>query len=151
LYVVNVDEIGNEHKINLDAPYIKICARLEAELAELNDDEAEEYMKELGIEQSGLDKLILESYKLLNLITYFTSGEPETRAWTVKKETKAPFAAGVIHTDFIKNYIKADIVNWKDFVNAGGWSKIKETGKMLLVGKDYEIKDGDVCYFHIGK
>ncbi|MFA5211587.1 MAG: redox-regulated ATPase YchF [Patescibacteria group bacterium] len=151
LYVVNVDENNLNQEINLKYPHIKICAKIEADLAELDLEEAKEYMKEIGITQTGLDKLILESYKLLDLITYFTSGEPETRAWTIKKGTKAPEAAGVIHTDFVKGFIKADIVNSEDFINAGGWNKIKETGKMLLVGKDYEVRDGDVCYFHIGK
>lgn len=151
LYVVNVEEDEFEKEIDLKYPYIKICAKLEAELADLSKEDAKQFMEELGIKETGLDKLILESYKLLDLITYFTSGEPETRAWTVKRGTKGPEAAGVIHTDFVKAYIKADVVNSEDFVNAGGWNKIKETGKMLLVGKDYEIKDGDVCYFHIGK
>jgi ribosome-binding ATPase YchF (GTP1/OBG family) len=82
-------------------------------------------------------------------VTYFTSGEPETRAWTVQRGTCGPEAAGVIHTDFIKGYIKADVVTWQDFVTAGGWSKIKETGKMKLVGKEYEMLDGDVVYFHV--
>jgi len=99
--------------------------------------------------ETGLDKLIKASYELLDLVTFLTSGEPETRAWTVKKGAKAPEAAGVIHTDFIKGFIKADVVNWKDFVEFGGWSKIKETGKMRLEGKDYAVKDGDVVYFHI--
>ena len=126
-----------------------ICAKLEAELADLSPEEARQYLKELGMEKTGLDKLIIESYKLLNLLTYFTSGEPETRAWTVKHGAKAPEAAGVIHTDFIKGFIKADVVDWQDFVKAGGWNKLKETGKMRLEGKDYVVRDGDVCYFHI--
>lgn len=103
----------------------------------------------MGMAETGLDKLIKASYELLDLVTFLTSGEPETRAWTVKKGAKAPEAAGVIHTDFIKGFIKADVVNWKDFVEFGGWSKIKETGKMRLEGKDYAVKDGDVVYFHI--
>lgn len=151
LYVINVDEVDFQKEVVLNYPYIKICAKLESELADLSKEEAKQLMEELGIKETGLDRLILESYKLLNLITYFTSGEPETRAWTIKKGTKGPEAAGVIHTDFVKAYIKADVVNCTDFINAGGWNKIKETGKMLLVGKDYEVKDGDVCYFHIGK
>jgi len=151
MYIVNVDEISEEINLELKDPYIKICAKLEADIIELSKEDAQEYMIELGMEETGLNKLIVESYKLLDLITYFTSGEPETRAWTIKKGTKGPEAAGVIHTDFIKAYIKADVVNWEDFINADGWGKIKETGKMLLVGKDYEVKDGDVCYFHIGK
>jgi len=151
MYVVNVTEnnIGNIKNYTFDAPYIEICAKTEAELAELSEDDAVEFMKELGIEQSGLDKLIVAGYQLLQLLTYFTSGEKETRAWTVQAGTFAPDAAGVIHTDFVKGFIKADVVQWKDFVEAGGWSKIKETGKMKLVGKDYEVHDGDVIYFHV--
>ena len=132
-----------------NAPQITICAKLEAELADLSPEEAKNYLKELGLDETGLDKLITASYKLLNLITFFTSGEPETRAWTVKYGAKAPEAAGVIHTDFIKGFVKADVVNWQDFVAAGGWNKIKETGKMRLEGKEYIVQDGDVCYFHI--
>ncbi len=157
LYVVNIDEnnvtpttpsplLGQE---GISTPQIEISAKLEAELAELTPEEAKNYLQELGMNESGLDKLIAASYKLLNLITFLTSGEPETRAWTVRRGAKAPEAAGVIHTDFIKGFIKADVVNWQDFVAAGGWSKIKTTGKMRLEGKDYVMQDGDVCYFHI--
>ena len=171
LYVVNVDEanvtspivIPTEVEESLssslrdpsatlgmtDAPQIEISAKLEAELADLSAEEAKDYLKELGLEETGLDKLITASYKLLDLITFLTSGEPETRAWTVKRGAKAPEAAGVIHTDFVKGFVKADVVNWQDFVAAGGWNKIKETGKMRLEGKDYVVQDGDVCYFHI--
>lgn len=151
LYVINIDEVdsGQWTVDEKNVSQIKISAKLEAELAELSLDEAKQYMKELGMSETGLDKLIVAGYKLLDLVTYFTSGEPETRAWTVRRGTEGPEAAGVIHTDFIKGYIKADVVYWKDFVEAGGWNKIKETGKMKLVGKDYEIQDGDVCYFHV--
>ncbi|HSR89408.1 MAG TPA: redox-regulated ATPase YchF [Candidatus Udaeobacter sp.] len=149
LYVVNVDEGGKASQLDQKTPQIEISAKLEAELADLSEAEAKEYLKELGLEQSGLDRLITASYKLLDLITFFTSGEQETRAWTVKSGAKAPEAAGVIHTDFIKGFVKADVVNWQDFVSAGGWSKIKETGKMRLEGKDYVVKDGDVFYFHV--
>ncbi len=154
LYVVNNDEENKktrkqENIIDETATQIQISAKLEAELADLSPEEARQYLHELGIEQTGLDKLIVAGYKLLNLITFLTSGEPETRAWTVKADTKAPEAAGVIHTDFVKGFVKADVVNWQDFVAAGGWSKLRETGKMRLEGKEYIIKDGDVCYFHI--
>lgn len=151
LYVVNIDEssVGTKREFNLDGPYIEISAKLEAELAELGDEDAKSYMADLGITETGLDKLIVAGYKLLDLLTYFTSGEPETRAWTVKHGAKGPEAAGVIHTDFIKGYIKADVVNWKDFVEHGGWSGIKGTGKMRLEGKDYVVSDGDVVYFHV--
>ena len=149
LYVVNVDEGGKAIQIDEKTPQIEISAKLEAELADLSAEEAKDYLKELGLNEAGLDRLITASYKLLDLITFLTSGEPETRAWTVKRGAKAPEAAGVIHTDFVKGFVKADVVNWQDFVSAGGWSKIKETGKMRLEGKDYVVKDGDVCYFHI--
>ena len=155
LYVVNVDEaiFASPHPtIPLSgegAMVIEVSAKLEAELADLSVDEAKEYLKTAGITETGLDKLVVASYKLLDLITFLTSGEPETRAWTVKNGAKAPEAAGVIHTDFVKGFIKADVCNWHDFINAGGWSKIKETGKLRLEGKDYVVRDGDVVYFHV--
>lgn len=150
LYVVNTDEgKGNVARISESAEQISVSAKLEAELADLSVEEARQYLKELGVSQTGLDKLIVAGYKLLKLVTYFTSGEPETRAWTITEGTKAPEAAGVIHTDFVKGFVKADVVDWKDFVAAGGWSKIKETGKARLEGKDYVVKDGDVCFFHV--
>lgn len=152
LYVVNVDEnLQGENKfaVPVGTEMIEISAKLEAELAELSQEEAVEYLKSLGMSQTGLDKLVTASYKLLDLVTYFTSGEVETRAWTVKANTKAPEAAGVIHTDFIKGFIKADVCDWKDFVQFGGWSGIKTSGKLRLEGKDYVVKDGDTVYFHI--
>jgi len=152
LYVVNVDENPNVVVPSIaekGAEQIIVSAKLEAELADLNENEAREYLKQLNMNETGLDKLITASYKLLGLITFLTSGEPETRAWTVKQGVKAPEAAGVIHTDFIKGFIKADVCDWKDFVEYGGWSGMKTSGKLRLEGKDYIIKDGDVVYFHI--
>lgn len=153
LYVVNCDEesgIKNQElRVSDVDPHIYVSAKLEAELADLSPVEAKQYLHELGMEQTGLDQLISAGYKLLNLITFLTSGEPETRAWTVKTNTKAPDAAGVIHTDFVKGFVKADVCDWKDFVQYGGWSKIKETGKLRLEGKEYVVQDGDVVYFHI--
>jgi len=152
LYVINSDEaITSLSPLLLKerTKQIEVCAKLEAELAELSESEAKEYLDSLGIKETGLDKLIKAGYELLNLVTYFTSGEPETRAWTVEKNTPAPLAAGVIHTDFIKGFIKADVINWQDFVDLGGWSKLKESGKMRLEGKDYLVRDGDVCYWHV--
>jgi GTP-binding protein YchF len=152
LYVVNVDEdLKGENKFITPkgSEMIEISAKLEAELSELTKEEAKQYLQSLGMEQTGLDKLVTASYKLLNLITYFTSGEVETRAWTVETNTKAPLASGVIHTDFIKGFIKADVCNWRDFVEFGGWSGIKTSGKLRLEGKDYVVQDGDVIYFHI--
>lgn len=157
LYVMNTDENppadslpGKRNpKIDEVTSQIEISAKLEAELADLSPEEAKQYLHELGIEQTGLDKLIVAGYQLLNLITYFTSGEPETRAWTVRAGAKAPEAAGVIHTDFIKGFVKADVVNWQDFVSLGGWPHLKESGKMRLEGKEYIVQDGDVIYFHV--
>jgi len=151
LYVVNIDEssVGIKKEFNLDGSYIEISAKLEAELAELGEEDSKVYMADLGITETGLDKLVVAGYKLLDLVTYFTSGEPETRAWTVKKGAKGPEAAGVIHTDFIKGYIKADVVNWKDFVEYKGWSGIKTSGKLRLEGKEYVVEDGDTVYFHV--
>ena len=152
--VLNVDEPEKQKEqtltLNFDGPIIEISAKLEAELADLNPDEAKEYMDSLGLKQTGLDKLILAGYQLLDLITFLTSGPQETRAWTVKKGAKAPQAAGVIHSDFEKSFIRGQIVNWKDFLECGGWAKIKESGKMRLEGKDYVMQDGDVCFFHVG-
>jgi GTP-binding protein YchF len=126
---------------------IPICAKVEHELIDFSEDEALEYMKSLGIEKSGLETLIQSSYNLLGLITYFTSGPQESRAWTIKKGTLAPQAAGVIHTDFEKGFIKAEVIFWKDFIDAGSETKAKEKGLMKLEGKDYLVKDGDTMHF----
>ncbi len=156
MYILNtVEEDTNfkEQDVNFfeeGAVVVRVSAKIEAEIAELSEEDAVEFMKELGMDSSGLDKIITAGYKLLDLVTYFTSGVQETRAWTVKRNTPAQLAAGVIHTDFIKKFIKADIANWQDFVDAGGWNGVKDKGKMQLVGKEYIVQDGDVCYFHIG-
>lgn len=153
LYVANVNEDELDKKIELptgDDPIVNISAKIESELAELSDEESKEYMKELGISEAGLDKLIVESYKLLDLITFFTSGEPETRAWTVVNGAKAPEAAGVIHTDFEKNFIRAEVVSNEDFISCQGWNGAKEKGVMRLEGKDYIVKPGDVMFFRHG-
>ena len=152
--VMNIGEIeklGNEEIKGWlgDVPHVLVCAKLEAELADIPPDEAKEYLKEMGMDRSGLDKIIVAGYQLLHLVTYLTSGEPETRAWTVKEGTLAPDAAGVIHTDFVKGFIKADVTPWQDFVAHNGWHGVKESGKLQLVGKEYVIQDGDVCYFHV--
>ena len=151
MIIENSDEqIPDEkHVRQSNTVVVQVCARLEAELAEMSDEDAAEFLQELGIAQTGLDKVIQAGYELLKLVTYFTSGEQETRAWTVAKDTVAPKAAAVIHTDFEKGFIKADVAQWEDFVNVGGWAGVKETGKLRLEGKAYEIKDGDVCYFHV--
>lgn len=153
MYVVNIEEtksIGSElREIETGVLHVYVCARMEAELADLSPEEAKEYMMDLGIVESGLDKIIKAGYQLLDLVTFLTSGEPETRAWTIKKGTKGPDAAGVIHTDFVKGYVKAEVTNWQDFVACGGWVGVKEKGKMRLEGKEYVVADGDVVYFHI--
>jgi len=150
LYVVNVDE-KTSAPTELPPQHIMINAQLESEIAELPEEEQENYKKELGVTETGLDKLIKESYQLLNLITFLTSGEPETRAWTVTRGALTPEAAGVIHTDFIKGFVRAEVINWQNFVAAGGWSKAKEKGLVRTEGKAYEVQDGDVCYFLINK
>lgn len=152
MYVVNVDELGAANSdiiVEPGIPHIYVCARMEAELADLSPEEAAVYMQDLGIKESGLDKIIKAGYKLLDLITFLTSGEQETRAWTVKRGAKGPEAAGVIHTDFVKGYVKAEVTTWQDFVELNGWAGVKEKGKMRLEGKDYMVQDGDTVYFHI--
>jgi hypothetical protein len=124
-----------------------ISAAIEQEIAELDDDEKAEYLEALGLEESGLDKLIAASYRLLGLISFLTSGEDETRAWTIKVGTKAPQAAGKIHSDFERGFIRAEVVNYQDLLNCGQYSKAKEKGLVGLEGKDYVVKDGDVILF----
>ena len=147
IYVLNVDESYFSLGAKPANDYLPISAKIEAEIADLNPEEAEKFLKELGLNFSGLDKLIKKSYNTLNLITFFTSGQEETKAWTVKKGSKAPSAAGVIHTDFEKGFIRAEVINWLDFVDNQGEVKAKEKGLIRLEGKDYVIQDGDVCHF----
>lgn len=144
IYVLNVDE----NDIIEETDYLPISAKIESELAELSDEEAKEYLKELRLASSGLDKLIKRAYAILNLITFFTSGEKESRAWTIKRGGKAPQAAGVIHTDFEQGFIRAEIINWQDLVEAGGEAKAREKGLIRLEGKNYVMRDGDVAHFH---
>ena len=124
-----------------------ISAQIEQEIAELDDDEKQEYIEALGLSESGLDKLIAASYRLLGLISYLTSGEDETRAWTIKVGTKAPQAAGKIHSDFERGFIRAEVVNYQDLLDCGTYAKAKEKGLVGLEGKDYVVKDGDVILF----
>lgn len=126
---------------------LKISAKIESELADLEPSEAASYLKELGLNQSGLDKLIQKSYELLNLITYFTSGPMETKAWTIHRGDKAPEAAGVIHTDFEKGFIAAEIIPWEKLVECGGEAAAKEKGLLRLEGKEYVMQNGDVAHF----
>ena len=124
-----------------------ICAQIEQEMAELDDDEKAMFLEELGINESGLDKLIAASYRLLGLISYLTAGEDETRAWTITVGTKAPQAAGKIHTDFERGFIRAEVVNYQNLLDCGTYAKAKEKGLVGLEGKEYVVKDGDVILF----
>lgn len=124
-----------------------ICAQIEQEIAELEDDEKAMFLEDLGLKESGLDKLIKAAYKLLGLISYLTAGEDETRAWTIKVGTKAPQAAGKIHSDFERGFIKAEVVNYKDLLEQGSLSAAREKGLVGMEGKDYVVKDGDVILF----
>jgi GTP-binding protein YchF len=152
VYVLNTDQLDDssflEKGKNL---FISINVKTEQEIMELNKDEQEEYLKELGLKKSGLDKLTAASYKLLNLDTFLTTGEDETKAWTIKSGTLAPQAGAVIHTDFEKNFIRLEVVNWKKLAEAGSMIKAKELGMVKTEGKTYTVKDGDVCYFLINK
>ncbi len=129
---------------------LTICAKTETELVSLTPDEQKAYLKELGLNSSGLDRLIQKAYELLGLISFLTCGVIEARAWTIKKGTKAPEAAGVIHTDFEKKFIRGDVVSYNDFVSIGGWKKAREEGKVRSEGKEYVMQDGDVVEFKLG-
>jgi len=159
IYVANIKESEISYKEN---PYVEkvkeyaskenaevvvLCAKIESELSELNDDEKELFLEELGIEQSGLDKLINATYHLLGLATYFTAGEKEVRAWTFRRGMKAPECAGIIHSDFQRGFIKAEIMSYDDLITCGNEKLVREAGKMRLEGKEYLMKDGDICYF----
>ncbi|MGE5297851.1 MAG: redox-regulated ATPase YchF [Acidobacteriaceae bacterium] len=126
---------------------LPIDVKIEAELSELSENEKIEYMKELGIKESGLDRLAREAYKLLNLITFFTAGPIESKAWTIVHGTKAPQAAGVIHTDFEKGFIKAEIIGWDKLLEAGSYAAARDKGWLRIEGKEYVMKDGDVAHF----
>ena len=126
-----------------------ICADIEDQIMGLDNNERETFMKEIGLNKTGLNQLIKEGYELLNLDTFFTSGPEESRAWTVEKNTPAPKAASVIHTDFEKNFIRAETITCEDFIKYGSAEKCKENGKLRIEGKDYIVKDGDVLYFRV--
>lgn len=152
MYIVNVDEddLMNDEIISIedDAKHIKVSAKLEEEMLELPKEKRAEYLSEFGMDQTGLDKIISAGYDLLNLITFFTTGEKETRAWAVEQNTPADKAAGTIHSDFEQGFVKAEVVDWKKFVELGGWSEAKEEGTVKLAGDDYIVTDGDICHFH---
>jgi len=157
MYVANVDESGfdnnplldrlREHAAQEGAPVVALCAKLEAELADLDDEDKLAFLADLGLEEPGLDRLIRAGYDLLGLQTYFTAGVKEVRAWTIHKGDTAPQAAGVIHPDFEKGFIRAQTIGFDDFVGHGGEQGAKEAGKMRAEGKDYVVKDGDVMNF----
>ena len=126
---------------------LPICAKIEEDITEFDDDEKEEFLKELGIEESGLERLIKKSYSLLGLISYLTAGKPEVRAWTIKKGTKAPQAAGKIHTDFEKGFIRAEVVAYDDLMASGTYAAAREKGLVRLEGKEYVMNDGDIVLF----
>lgn len=159
IYVANIseDDIGSEDNEMVKkvkdyaqkegAKAIVLSAKIEEELAGLDKEEREAFKEELGIKESGLEKLISASYDLLGLMSFLTAGEKEVRAWTIKKGTKAPQAAGKIHTDFEKGFIKAEVVSYNDLIEAGSFLKAKEKGKVRIEGKDYVVQDGDVMLF----
>jgi ribosome-binding ATPase YchF (GTP1/OBG family) len=161
LVVLNVDEndliksqeieekYAKELEVNKDQ-IVVICAKTESELSELSAEDQEVYMQDLGIKKSGLERLIQKAFATLGLITFLTAGEKEVRAWTIPLGINAQEAAGVIHTDFIKKFIKADIVGFSDFTENGGWKNCRELGKVRVEGRDYIMKDGEVVEFKIG-
>jgi ribosome-binding ATPase YchF (GTP1/OBG family) len=142
-YVAKVKEIAATE----GAEVITICAKIEEEIAQLEDDEKQLFLKELGLSESGLDKLVKASYKLLGLISFLTAGEQEVRAWTVINGTKAPQAAGKIHSDFERGFIRAEVVAYDDLVRLGSMAAAKEQGLVRSEGKDYVMHDGDVTLF----
>ena len=147
--VFNIDENKISDQRSAQS-YLQISAKIEAELADLSPIEAKDYLKQLGLNESGLDKIIKEAYRILDLVSFLTTGPKESRAWTVAKGTKAPQAAGVIHTDFEKNFVKAEVINWQDLLNCGSEVAAKEKGLIRIEGKDYVMKDGDVVVFKVG-
>ena len=157
LYVANVDEHGFESNPLLDkvkalaisenSEVVAVCAAMEAEIAQLDDADKADFLKDMGLTEAGLDRVIRAGYKLLGLETYFTAGVQEVRAWTVRKGATAPQAAGVIHTDFEKGFIRAEVVAYKDFIAYKGESGAKEAGKWRLEGKEYIVNEGDVMHF----
>ena len=130
-----------------NASVITVCAKMESELAELSDEDKELFLQDLGINESGLDKLIYATYDLLGLATYFTAGSDECRAWTFKKGMKAPECAGIIHSDFERGFIRAEVMSYDDLELCGDEKTVREKGRMRLEGKDYEMQDGDICHF----
>ncbi len=158
MYGANVDEDGlledndhvkalQQHADTVGAEVIKLCAKIEEELVGLEDEEREEFLKDLGVEESGLDQIIHKGFDKLGLMSYFTAGVKEVRAWTIRKNTTAPKAAAVIHNDFEKGFIRAEVISYEDYIANGGEQGSKEAGKMRLEGKEYIVQDGDVMHF----
>ncbi len=157
MYIANVSEDGFENNPLLDevskyaeaegAPVVPVCAAIESEMVELDEDDLQEFLAELGLDEPGLNRVIRAGYELLGLQTYFTAGVKEVRAWTVKVGATAPQAAGVIHTDFEKGFIRAEVMAYEDFIEYQGEQGAKEAGKLRLEGKDYIVQDGDVMHF----
>jgi len=143
----NYTDVVSEYASTENASVIVMSAKIESELAELNDDDKKKFLEDLGITNSGLDKLIYATYNLLGLETFFTAGPEECRAWTFEKGMKAPECAGIIHTDFQRGFIKAEIMSFDDLKEHASELKVKEAGRMRLEGKEYLMKDGDICYF----
>lgn len=159
IYLANISEddlMSNDNKFLNElmsisskekVPVIPMCAKIESELIDLNDEEKNKFLNDLGIEMSGLDRLIQVTYKLLGLKTFFTVGKDEVRAWTFTDGMKAPECAGIIHTDFQRGFIKAEVMSYDDLINYGSELKVKEAGKTRIEGKEYLMQDGDICYF----
>ena len=158
MYGANVDEDGltedNDHVKALVAhaakngcEVIKLCAKIEEELVGMEDDERDEFLRDMGVEESGLEQIIRKGFDKLGLMSYFTAGVKEVRAWTIRKNTTAPKAAAVIHNDFEKGFIRAEVIGYEDFIACGGEAKSKEAGKMRLEGKEYIVQDGDIMHF----
>ena len=158
IYGANVDEVGvnadnsfveqlREYAKKNGAEVIKLCSKIEEELVGLNQEEQEEFLQELGVKESGLNAVIRLGFSKLGLISYFTAGVKEVRAWTIHRGDKAPVAAGVIHKDFEKGFIRAEVISYEDFIKYGGEAKAKEAGAMRVEGKDYIVVDGDVMHF----
>ena len=136
-----------EYAAKEESEVFVVCAEIEAEISELDDDEKKMFLEDLGLTESGLEKLIKASYKLLGLISYLTAGEPEVRAWTITEGTKAPQAAGKIHSDFERGFIRAEVVSYDDLIACGSHAAAKEKGLIRLEGKEYVVKDGDIMLF----
>ena len=148
IYAYNVSEEDIAKEIEMPSNAVKISAKIESELADIPENELPTYLAELGLSETGLNQLISKSYKLLKLVTFITTGPMETKAWTIKRGTKAPQAAGVIHTDFEKGFIRAEVIGTDELLSAGSWAKARELGKLRMEGKDYVVQDGDVVHFH---